>query len=70
MRLVGPHCCRDCTFDRGILAPAYSKPFELSSDIALSPALEEIWVHVAEDASPATVDQLVEAIIDGFEFLG
>ena len=31
--------------------------------------LEEIWSYVAEDASPATADQLIDAIIDRFELL-
>lgn len=29
--------------------------------------LEEIWSYVAEDASPATADRLIDAIIDRFE---
>lgn len=32
--------------------------------------LEEIWSYVAEDASPATADRLIDAIVDGFELLG
>jgi toxin ParE1/3/4 len=31
--------------------------------------LEEIWSYVAEDASPATADRLIDAIIDRFERL-
>ena len=31
--------------------------------------LEEIWSSVAEDASPATADRLIDAIIDRFELL-
>ena len=31
--------------------------------------LEEIWFYVAEDASPATADRLIDAIIDRFELL-
>ena len=31
--------------------------------------LEEIWSYVAEDASPATADRLIDAIIDRLEFL-
>jgi toxin ParE1/3/4 len=31
--------------------------------------LEEIWSHVAEDASPATADRLIDAMIDRFELL-
>jgi toxin ParE1/3/4 len=31
--------------------------------------LEEIWSYVAEDASPATADRLIDAIIDRFELL-
>jgi toxin ParE1/3/4 len=31
--------------------------------------LEEIWSYVAEDASPATADRLVDAIIERFELL-
>ena len=31
--------------------------------------LEEIWSYVAEDASPATADRLIDAIIDRFDLL-
>ena len=31
--------------------------------------LEEIWAYVAEDASPATADRLIDAIFDQFELL-
>ena len=31
--------------------------------------LEEIWSYVAEDASPATADRLIDAIIDRLELL-
>jgi len=31
--------------------------------------LEEIWSYVAEDASPAAADRLIDAIIDRFELL-
>ena len=31
--------------------------------------LEEIWSYVAEAASPATADRLIDAIIDRFELL-
>lgn len=31
--------------------------------------LEEIWSYVAEDASPATADRLIDTIIDRFELL-
>lgn len=31
--------------------------------------LDEIWSYVAEDASPATADRLIDAIIDRFELL-
>jgi toxin ParE1/3/4 len=31
--------------------------------------LEEIWSSVAEDASPATADRLIDAIVDRFELL-
>ena len=31
--------------------------------------LEEIWSYVAEDASPATADRLIDVIIDRFELL-
>ncbi len=31
--------------------------------------LEEIWSYVAADASPATADRLIDAIIDRFELL-
>jgi toxin ParE1/3/4 len=32
--------------------------------------LEEIWSYVAEDASPAAADRLIDAIVDRFELLG
>jgi toxin ParE1/3/4 len=31
--------------------------------------LDEIWSYVAEDASSATADRLIDAIIDRFELL-
>ena len=31
--------------------------------------LEEIWLYVAEDASPATADRLIDAIVDRFDLL-
>ena len=31
--------------------------------------LDEIWSYVAADASPATADRLIDAIIDRFELL-
>ena len=31
--------------------------------------LEQIWSFVAEDASPATADRLIDAIIDRFDLL-
>jgi len=31
--------------------------------------LEEIWFYVAEDASPATADRLIDTIFDRFELL-
>ena len=31
--------------------------------------LDEIWSYVAEDASPTTADQLIDAIFDRFELL-
>jgi toxin ParE1/3/4 len=31
--------------------------------------LEEIWSNVAEDASPTTADQLIDAIFDRFDLL-
>lgn len=31
--------------------------------------LEEIWSYVAEDASPATADRLIDAIFERFELL-
>jgi toxin ParE1/3/4 len=43
-------------------------PYRLS-DLA-EQDLEEIWSYVAEDASPATADRLIEAIVDRFELLG
>ena len=36
----------------------------------LSPSgTEEIWSYVAEDASPATADRLIDAIVDRFDLL-
>jgi toxin ParE1/3/4 len=32
--------------------------------------LEEIWIYVADDASPATADRLIDAIVDRFDLLG
>lgn len=34
------------------------------------PSRKEIWSYVAEDASPATADRLIDAIVDRFELLG
>jgi toxin ParE1/3/4 len=31
--------------------------------------LDEIWSHIAEDASPTTADRLIDAIIERFELL-
>ena len=31
--------------------------------------LEEIWSYVTEDASPATADRLIDAIVDRFDLL-
>jgi toxin ParE1/3/4 len=31
--------------------------------------LHEIWSYVTEDASPATADRLIDAIVDRFELL-
>ena len=31
--------------------------------------LKEIWYYVGEDASPATADKLIDAIVDRFEML-
>lgn len=31
--------------------------------------LEEIWLHVAEDASPATADRLIDTIVERFALL-
>ena len=31
--------------------------------------LEEIWLYVAEDASPATADRLIDAIVERFDLL-
>ena len=42
-------------------------PYRLS-DLA-EQDLEKIWSYVAEDASPATADRLIDAIIDRFELL-
>jgi toxin ParE1/3/4 len=38
------------------------------SDLAESD-LAEIWLYVAEDASPMTADRLIDAIFDRFELL-
>ncbi len=42
-------------------------PYRLSS--LAERDLEEIWSYVAEDASPATADRLIDAIVDRFELL-
>ena len=42
-------------------------PYRLSS--LAERDLEEIWSYVAEDASPATADRLIDAIIDRLELL-
>jgi toxin ParE1/3/4 len=31
--------------------------------------LEDIWLYVAEDASPTTADRLIDAIVDRFDLL-
>ena len=31
--------------------------------------LDEIWSHVSEDASPATADRLIDAVVERFELL-
>jgi len=31
--------------------------------------LEEIWLYVAEDASPANADRLIDAIVERFDLL-
>jgi toxin ParE1/3/4 len=42
-------------------------PYRLSA--LAEQELEEIWSYVAEDASPAIADRLIDAIIDRFELL-
>lgn len=42
-------------------------PYRLS--LLAEQDLEEIWTYVAEDASPATADRLVDAIVDRFDLL-
>jgi plasmid stabilization system protein ParE len=42
-------------------------PYRLS--VLAEQDLEEIWSYVAEDASAATADRLIDAIIDRFELL-
>lgn len=42
-------------------------PYQLSA--LAERDLEEIWLYVAEDASPTTADRLIDAIIDRFELL-
>jgi toxin ParE1/3/4 len=42
-------------------------PYRLS--ILAEQDLEEIWSYVAEDASPATADRLIDAIFDRFDLL-
>jgi toxin ParE1/3/4 len=32
--------------------------------------LEKIWAYLAEEASPATADRIIDAIFDRFELLG
>jgi toxin ParE1/3/4 len=31
--------------------------------------IEEIWLYVAEDSSPATADRLIDAIVERFDLL-
>ena len=42
-------------------------PYRLSS--LAEQDLEEIWSYVAEDASPATADRLIDTIFDQFDLL-
>jgi plasmid stabilization system protein ParE len=42
-------------------------PYRLS--VLAERDLEEIWSYVAEDASPATADRLIDGIIQRFELL-
>jgi toxin ParE1/3/4 len=42
-------------------------PYRLSS--MAEQDLDEIWLYVAEDASPSTADRLIDDIIDGFSLL-
>ena len=42
-------------------------PYRLSS--LAEQDLDEIWLYVAEDASPATADRLIDDIIDRFSLL-
>jgi toxin ParE1/3/4 len=43
-------------------------PYRLS--VLAEQDLEEIWIYVAEDASPATADRLIDAIVERFDLLG
>ena len=43
-------------------------PYRLS--VLAEQDLEEVWFYVAEDASPATADRLIDSIFDRFELLG
>lgn len=42
-------------------------PYRLSS--LADRDLDEIWLYVAEEASPSTADRLIDAIVDRFDIL-
>ena len=42
-------------------------PYRLSSRAERD--LDEVWLYVAEDASPTTADRLIDDIVDRFELL-
>ena len=42
-------------------------PYRLSSRAERD--LDEVWLYVAEDASPTTADRLIDEIVDRFDLL-
>jgi plasmid stabilization system protein ParE len=42
-------------------------PYRLSSRAEWD--LDEVWLYVAEDASPTTADRLIDEIVDRFDLL-
>ena len=42
-------------------------PYRLSSRAEQD--LDEVWLYVAEDASPTTADRLIDDIVDRFDLL-